>query len=178
MFVDFSDIKQKDLSQTKKKISYLERASLLIASTVKWHLKKLDDLEIELEKQIERIDAESGLDDRMAAVSIYNKILRNIQDEVEEINRELLFLDSPYFGKITFSPTKSTLRRDIDTYIGKFALIDEETQLPLVTDWRAPIANIYYENSGPTDGVFFNSPLGRQEGNLKQKRQFQISKAR
>ena len=177
--VDFSDIKQKDLSQTEKEeYPYLERASLLIASTVKWHLKKLDDLEIELEKQIERIDAESGLDDRMAAVSIYNKILRNIQDEVEEINRELLFLDSPYFGKITFSPTKSTLRRDIDTYIGKFALIDEETQLPLVTDWRAPIANIYYENSGPTDGVFFNSPLGRQEGNLKQKRQFQISKAR
>ena len=63
-------------------------------------------------------------------------------------------------------------------YIGKFALIDDETQIPLVTDWRAPIANIYYQNSGPAEGVSFDSPVGKQEGDLKQKRQFQISKAR
>ena len=177
--VDFSNVNTDTISQTEREeYPHLEKVTITIAETVKWHLRKLKDLEIELEKQIERIDRESGMDDRMEAVGVYNKILRNIQDKVNEMNRELVFIDSPYFGKITFSPTKSSLRKEINTYIGKFGLIDEESKIPLVTDWRAPIANIYYENSGPTDGVSFESPLGKQEGDLKQKRQFQISKAR
>ncbi len=176
---NFSDIQSKDLSQVEKEeYPHLEKVTNILTKTVHKHLKRIDDLEIELEKQIARIDRESSLDARKEAVGVYNKILKNIQDEVNEINRELISLDIPYFGKILFSPTKSTLRRDINTYIGKFALMDEETQIPLVTDWRAPIANIYYQNSGPTESVFFDSPLGKQEGNLKQKRQFQISKAR
>ena len=177
--VDFSNLDKEKISQTEQEeYPYLENVTKIITEKIKWHLNKLDDLEIELEKQIKRIDQESGMDDKKEAVSIYNKILQNIQDEIAEINRELIFIDSPYFGKITFSPTNSTLRKDINTYIGKFALIDKDTQIPLITDWRAPIANLYYENSGPTESVSFESPLGKQEGDLKQKRQFQISKAR
>lgn len=177
--VNFSDVNQKDITETEKEeYPYLEKVAKILYSTIQWHLKNLENLEVELEKQIKRIESEAGLDDRQEAVSVYNKIFQKILDEIEEINRELLFLDSPYFGKITFSPTKSTLRREINTYIGKFALIDEDTKIPLVTDWRAPIANIYYENSGPSQGVSFESPLGKQEGDLKQKRQFQINKAR
>jgi len=176
---NFSDVTNKEISETERnEYPHLEKVTNIIAKTVEKHIQKLEELEIELEKQIERIDMESGIDDKKDAVSVYNKILKSLQDEVERINKDLIALDAPYFGKIVFSPTKSTLRREINTYIGKFALMDENTQIPLVTDWRAPIANIYYENSGPTDGVFFDSPMGRQEGDLKQKRQFQISKAR
>ena len=48
----------------------------------------------------------------------------------------------------------------------------------MITDWRSPIANIYYQNSGPRENVSFLAPVGERFGNLKQKRQFQISKAR
>ena len=177
--VNFSDVNTLQISQTEKEeYPHLKRVTQIIADTIKWHLNRIEDLQIELEKQIERIQRESGMDDKKEAVSIYNKIFQDIQDEIIETNRELIALDYPYFGKIIFSPTQSTLKKDISTYIGKFALMDKDTQIPLVTDWRAPIANIYYENSGPAENVYFESPMGKQIGNLKQKRQFQISKAR
>ncbi len=177
--VNFSDINTKTISQTEKEeYPHLKKVADIITDTIKWHLNRIKDLQVELEKQIERIQRESGMDDRKEAVGIYNKIFQDIQDEIIETNKELIALDCPYFGKIVFSPTQSTLKRDINTYIGKFALMDKDTQIPLVTDWRAPIANIYYENSGPAENVCFESPMGKQVGDLKQKRQFQISKAR
>ncbi|MDD4382463.1 MAG: 3'-5' exonuclease [Candidatus Dojkabacteria bacterium] len=56
--------------------------------------------------------------------------------------------------------------------------MDETTHIPIITDWRSPIANLYYENSGPVNNISFMAPIGERKGDLKQKRQFQISRAR
>ena len=152
------------------KVTNITKSKLLIL------LNNLKRLEEQLERQIEEIDAETDSDEKKAARAVYNKILTEIEIIVGRINNELVTFDSPYFGKILFTPYDT--KRDIKIYIGKFALIDKETQIPLITDWRSPIANIYYQNTGPQVDVSFQAPIGIRRGDLKQKRQFQISRAR
>ena len=173
-FPDLSNISSLEQEEYPRLQEVTKRKVLLIKQLI----PRLERLEVELEHQIEIINMESGEDDIKAAKSTYNQILRQINELVDRINTELIALDSPYFGKIVFTPYDSTTKKPLILYIGKFALMDEETHIPIITDWRAPIANLYYENSGPTNNVSFVAPVGKRKGNLQQKRQFQISRAR
>lgn len=173
-FSDLTNISPLEQEEYPKLQEVTKRKALLIKQLV----PRLDRLEAELEHQIEIINMESGGDDIAEAKGVYNQILREIDIMVNRINTELIALDSPYFGKIVFTPYDSITKKPLILYIGKFALMDEESHIPIITDWRAPIANLYYENSGPTDSVSFVAPVGRRKGDLQQKRQFQISRAR
>jgi len=174
---DFSNIKAQSTLE-EEEYPHLEKVTNINLRSLKFLLPKLDRLEKELEEQVFLIDSESDIDERKDAKSIYNKIMVEIEILVNRINNELVGLDSPYFGKIIFQPYDSPSRKPLSMYIGKFALLDEETHIPLITDWRAPIANLYYQNSGPKNEVSFTAPVGERKGDLKQKRQFQISRAR
>ncbi|HOV29564.1 MAG TPA: 3'-5' exonuclease [Candidatus Dojkabacteria bacterium] len=175
--VDFSNVK-KDTNILQEEYPYLEHTTQITSSKLAFLLQKLHSLEIDLENQAMIIKAESGQDSILAAKSIYNKILNQIERVVDRINEELNVLDSPYFGKISFLSYDSTTGKPLTLYIGKSAKIDEKTNLPLIIDWRSPIANLYYQNSGPRQNVSFLAPIGEKKGNLLQKRQFQISLAR
>ena len=172
---DFSDVKCKDTLE-EEEYPHLEQVTHLNTQTIKTLLPRLDQLTKELEDQARIMEQETG-DDAKDAKSIYNKILKDIQTTVDRINLDLSKIDNPYFGKIIFTP-KTSRAKDLDIYIGKFAVMDKDTHLPLVVDWRAPIANIYYQNSGPTEDVEFEAPVGKRKGDLKQKRQFEIARAR
>jgi len=173
---DFSDI-DNESKLFKEEYPHLEKVTHINTQSIKNLLPRLDKLEEELEDQIRIVEQETG-DDAKDAKSIYNKILQEIQETVDRINIDLIKIDNPYFGKILFDPYESKTKKDMSLYIGKFAVVDENTHIPLVIDWRAPIANIYYQNSGPTNNVQFEAPIGLRKGNLKQKRQFEISRAR
>jgi DNA helicase II / ATP-dependent DNA helicase PcrA len=174
---NFSNVVPKDKNE-KEEYPHMEKVTNINAETAKKIIKRLKDLEIELEDQVKLIERESDLDARKEAVGEYNKILRSIEECIERINRELIKLDTPYFGKIIFETKIKGASKELPIYIGKFALMDKDTYQPLISDWRAPIANIYYENSGPTSTLQYESPAGIREGNLIQKRQFNISNAR
>jgi len=49
----------------------------------------------------------------------------------------------PYFARVDFQE-KDKLKEE-KFYIGKMALIREEDQELIIVDWRAPVANLYYE---------------------------------
>lgn len=172
---NFSDVEFKN-ELYKEEYPNLIKITNITKGKLKILFSTLTRLEEQLERQLEEIDAETDSDEKKAARAVYNKILTEIEITVGRINDELVTLDSPFFGKILFTPYDT--KRDIKIYIGKFALIDKETQVPLITDWRSPIANIYYQNTGPTKDVSFHAPIGIRKGDLKQKRQFQISRAR
>lgn len=174
---NFSTVKSKSPVESEE-YPHLEQVTSITKSKVDILLKNLHKLEEELERQVEEIEAESDLDGKNDAKSVYNSILNEIEILVNRINNELITLDSPYFGKIVFQPDDSKTKNPLQLYIGKFALIDKDTHIPLITDWRSPIANIYYRNSGPRKDVSFTAPVGERKGELKQKRQFQISRAR
>jgi DNA helicase-2/ATP-dependent DNA helicase PcrA len=173
---DFSDVEY-DSELEREEYPHLEKVTKINVKTIKLLLPRLEKLQQELEDQIRIIEQETG-DDAKDAKSIYNKILHEIQTTVDRINLDLSKVDSPYFGKIVFSPYNSRKNKDLNIYIGRFAITDKNTHIPLVVDWRAPIANLYYQNSGPTDDVEFEAPVGIRKGDLDQKRQFEISRAR
>jgi DNA helicase II / ATP-dependent DNA helicase PcrA len=174
---NFDDLKELSPLE-KEEYPNLKKVTEIKRNVINNLLPRLNQLEEELEQQIYLIETESDLDAKKDAKGVYNQLLRKISELIDRINTEIIALDSPYFGKIRFKPYDSKIEKELDLYIGKFALMDDTTHKPLITDWRAPIANLYYENSGPTEGVSFDTPAGKREGDLQQKRQFQISRAR
>lgn len=175
---DFSDvIPSNDIEN--EEFPYFSGTESYIIAKFRELFHKLKNIEKEIEDQIIVIENETG-DDKAEAVSVYNKLLSKADLFVDRINRELDVLSSPYFGKIRIRRDKSqgVSENTYDVYIGKFACFDENTNKLLITDWRAPITNVYYENSGPKKGISFKSPIGNLTGDLLQKRQFDISDGR
>jgi DNA helicase-2/ATP-dependent DNA helicase PcrA len=173
----FADLEELSELEEEEYVN-LKKVTSIKVKDIRELIPRLERLEEELEQQIFLIQTESDIDERKEAKGVYNQILRKIEELVDRINNELISLDSPYFGKIVFTPYDSKTEKAISLYIGKFALVDKHTYQPLITDWRSPISNLYYQNSGPTNNVSFETPIGIRAGDLNQKRQFQISRAR
>ncbi|MBQ7796901.1 MAG: AAA family ATPase, partial [Lachnospiraceae bacterium] len=80
-------------------------------------------------------------------------------------------LKKPYFGRIDFHD--ETLDSEEAFYIGKCGISRDATH-PVVIDWRAPVANVYYENGLGT--CSYQSPEGDELPiDLKLKRTYEIS---
>lgn len=137
-----------------------------------------------VEESIYRISKEKGLlDDSVAANKrhfnsessqqyIDLMIGSMMQDRMELKLKNLIKARSkPYFARIDFC---EDIKEDIEKlYIGKMALIREENQELIIVDWRAPIANLYYE--GRLGDAHYVCPDGDINGRLLLKRQFTIN---
>lgn len=80
----------------------------------------------------------------------------------------------PYFACVEFKEVDRSNKEKY--YIGKMALIDEDTMELIITDWRAPIANLYYESR--LGEAQYSCPEGIIKGDLLLKRQFIINEGR
>lgn len=76
---------------------------------------------------------------------------------------------SPYFARIDF---KEGYEAPETLYLGIASLRNQETEDTLVIDWRAPIANLYYE--GELGTTFYATDSDQFEVELLLKRQFKI----
>ncbi|MCC7289790.1 ATP-binding domain-containing protein [bacterium] len=172
---DFSDFKPSNDIESEE-FPYFVNVEDISIKEIKQLRNKLEQLNRELNEQTAIVEEQTG-DDKKDAIKIYNQILKKIEQQVDRINLDLERVNEPYFGKIQISRhhTSKLPAGEMTAYIGKFAYFDKNSQKVLVTDWRAPIANVYYMNSGPTKGVEFKSPIGILSGDLNQKRQFDIS---
>lgn len=82
--------------------------------------------------------------------------------------------DRPYFARIDFHEEDKPKHEKL--YIGKMALIRESDQELIIVDWRAPVANLYYE--GRLGEAVYKSPNGEIGGRLLLKRQFSIDEGK
>ncbi len=95
-----------------------------------------------------------------------------MQDRTNLKLRNLIAAKSkPYFAKIDFLEAEKESSEKL--YIGKMALIREEDQELIIVDWRAPVANLYYEER--LGDASYKSPEGSVKGQLQLKRQFSIN---
>lgn len=95
-----------------------------------------------------------------------------IRDTLALRLRNLLVARSkPYFARIDFKEKDSSKRENL--YIGKMSLMRDEDQEVIIVDWRAPIANLYYE--GRIGEADYWCPGGNIKGELTLKRQFAIN---
>jgi DNA helicase-2/ATP-dependent DNA helicase PcrA len=158
---------------------YLTRLIDLLANEINEKYKLVLEYQKELEDIKEKINAMTG-DDKSDSIGDYNNIFKQTKRVVDDLNRLLDQISAPYFGRVVFDRRRDNTfpAGQITSYIGKFAYFDQETSRALITDWRAPMANLYYMNQGPTKDVTFESPAGIQNGDLKEKTQFDIAMGR
>ena len=75
-------------------------------------------------------------------------LLHNTQSQLRENKRDLLRCQKarkkPYFGRIDF--VDPNLRREESYYMGRVGIAQNGAE-PVVIDWRAPVASVYYENA-------------------------------
>ncbi|WP_026565140.1 RNA polymerase recycling motor HelD [Bacillus sp. UNC41MFS5] len=103
----------------------------------------------------------------------YMTLLTNAQFlELAESELERLesVIGKPYFSRINF--TSSGDSNEEILYIGKASLFDRVNQIPIIVDWRSPIANVYYD--GRLGDVTYEAYGETQSGYLSLKRQYEI----
>ena len=99
-----------------------------------------------------------------------------VQEEVyKTIDRRLMeftkLKENPYFGKVTFKEEDSLPE---DMYIGRYGLTLENAYEPLIVDWRAPIASLFYKGTlGPAS---YNPPAGEVKADIIDRKQIIIKK--
>lgn len=78
----------------------------------------------------------------------------------------------PYFGRLDFEEQGQEALR---LYIGKLGVGDPDGGKPLIIDWRAPVASLFYSFTGG-DSATYESPEGLIEGLVYLKRNIVIRK--
>lgn len=87
-----------------------------------------------------------------------------------ELERLASVIGKPYFSRINFTSSGDTNEEIL--YIGKASLFDRVNQIPIIVDWRSPIANVYYD--GRLGDVTYDAYGETQSGYLSLKRQYEI----
>ncbi|MDR3593479.1 RNA polymerase recycling motor HelD [Clostridium sp.] len=80
--------------------------------------------------------------------------------------------ESPYFGKVTFKENEDIPE---DIYVGRYGLTLENSFEPLIVDWRAPIAALFYK--GTLGKSSFNPPTGEIDVDILSRKQLIIKKS-
>ena len=149
----------KEIERLEETKEYIRR---IISLVVEKRLKYRKDMR----------EAFSELDDMDNSLS-YASILLNAKllDSLEQ-NFGMLkkSKDHPYFARMDIR--QSDKDRDEQLYIGKISLFDESMDTPLVVDWRAPIASVYYD--GRLGKAQYKSYGEEYEIDLFRKRQYTI----
>lgn len=120
------------------------------------NLNEFDEFKYEDLTNRQMIDAEiDAADERMKKYRLYEKLL-----------------DSPYFGRIDFCYEDD---EEPETYyigVGNFS--PKKSAEPLIFDWRAPVASLYYDyDKGPAS---FDAPAGTISGEITRKMQYKIAR--
>ncbi|GAA0138079.1 hypothetical protein YSY43_49200 [Paenibacillus sp. YSY-4.3] len=79
-------------------------------------------------------------------------------------------LREPYFGRLDFEEMG---RESAPLYIGKVGVGDPSGKQPVVIDWRAPVASLFYSFTGG-DSATYEAPEGIIEGLVYLKRNIVI----
>lgn len=99
-----------------------------------------------------------------------------ILESMRESNRQNLRIgvQEPYFGRLDFQEDG---KEDVmPIYIGKVGVSDIDTMKPIIIDWRAPVASMFYSFTGGEELAFYQSPDGLVEGDVYLKRNISIRK--
>lgn len=114
---------------------------------------------------------QSGMDeaDRVAAEQSVNRMAFSGEGAVARKRRLLKLIDSPYVGRIDFTPAGGTRET---VYIGIYTFFDELERANLIHDWRAPISSMFYDYE--LGEAAYETPSGKIPGEITLKRQYKI----
>ncbi len=96
----------------------------------------------------------------------------NFKEKIKQLEELGYLLSEPYFSRIDLA---NVVNNKVDQiYIGKFGLTLGVGEKPLITDWRAKIASVYYKYRYPQKGVVYDTQDGQVMRDLLLKRTFEF----
>ncbi|MEX0137082.1 UvrD-helicase domain-containing protein [Bacillus nitratireducens] len=131
-------------------------------------LQKMKDILCTMDEQLEQLEK----------IPVYygEDFKEQILESMRESNRQNLRIGvhEPYFGRLDFQ--EDGKEEVMPIYIGKVGVSDKDTMKPIVIDWRAPVASMFYSFTGGEELAFYHSPDGLVEGDVYLKRNISIRK--
>lgn len=155
---------EKDLSRQAEE-RYLEQTLAVVRDNLDNYGREVNRMQNDIDEMLAHYHDND--------VEVYT-ILTNTVTLHEHMKRALMrnekALSKPYFGRIIFHD--EALDKEESIYIGKGG-ISKDTTHWMVVDWRAPVANAYYENG--LGKCSYTAPNDTQiEINLEHKRTYEI----
>ena len=140
-------------------LKYIEKRKAVTDYILDYRKKTVEDYKDDEDKVIDYFDHEAY---------VKEEAFKTIDKRLSEFFK---LKEVPYFGKVTFTEEEEGAE---ELYIGRFGLTPEETYEPVIVDWRAPIASLFYKgNLGEAE---YSSPVGEIKTNIIGRRQIIIKK--
>ncbi len=140
-------------------LKYIEKRKAVTNYILDYRKKTVEDYKDDEDKVIDYFDHEAY---------VKEEAFKTIDKRLSEFSK---LKEVPYFGKVTFTEEEEGAE---ELYIGRFGLTPEETYEPVIVDWRAPIASLFYKgNLGEAE---YSSPVGEIKTNIIGRRQIIIKK--
>ncbi|MBZ9609212.1 AAA family ATPase [Clostridium estertheticum] len=140
-------------------LKYIQKRKEITKYILEYRKKVIEDYRDDEDLVIEYFDHE---------VYVKEEAFKTIDRRVRELTE---LKSSPYFGRIDFSEEDYGINK---MYVGRFGVTPENTYEPLVVDWRAPVASLFY--TGALGEAFYDAPKEKIRVNILAKRQFIIKK--
>ena len=149
--------------------AHLEKTLAVVRSNVESYGREVDKMQADIDEMLDHYH------DNDAEVYIILNNTITLHDHMKRaLARNEKALSKPYFGRIAFRDEE--LGKEEDLYIGRGG-ISRDTTHQMVIDWRAPVANAYYENG--LGKCSYPSPSGTPvKIDLKLKRTYEIEDGR
>ena len=148
---------------------HLDQTLTLVASTLEESRATKRSIDSEVHRLMETGDPDSSIDYADLSVNLM------IQGSLELRLRNLAEASrKPYFARVDFREEGSS--HVAPYYIGKMVLIRESDMKPVIIDWRAPVASLYYEER--LGEAHYQAPRGDVRGTMSLKRQYTIEDGR
>lgn len=141
-------------------LNYLEKRQKITEYIVEYRKNIIDEYKDDEDKLIDYFDHERY---------VKEETFKTIDRKLKELN---ILKVSPYFGSIEFREEEFGVEK---IYIGRFGLTLEDSFEPLIIDWRAPIASLFY--NGSLGEAKYKAPMGEIDVNILRRRQYIIKKS-
>ncbi|CDF57542.1 RNA polymerase recycling motor HelD [Thermobrachium celere] len=153
----------------QEELKYLD----FILSFLKIHHKRLLATKAILTKELSKGigDPKDDSSDPYISMLINTQLSDTLEEKLEKIEHAH---KKPYFARVDFTEDGSKNREKL--YIGKMCVLDDKNFKPYIIDWRAPIANLYYE--GRLGKAHYVCPDGKIYGEIHLKRQYTIEEGK
>lgn len=157
------------MEQREKEEIHLQETLQVIRCNVENYEQEIHRMSAQIKDMLQRYQSND--------VGIYTELCNTItmRDNMNyALMRNQKAVNKPYFGRIDFKDVISNTRESL--YIGRSG-ISKDTTHQVVIDWRAPIANAYYENG--LGECSYRSPNGKDICiNLELKRTYEIEEGK
>ncbi|EOU1993378.1 HelD family protein [Clostridium perfringens] len=141
-------------------LSYINKRKFVTQYILDYRKNAVEEYKDDEDKLIEYFDHERYVKEQ-AFTTIDNKL------------KELTILkESPYFGRVTFNDLEFDQKDTL--YVGRFGVTPEGSYEPVIVDWRAPVASLFYH--GSLGEASYTSPDGPIKCDIEGRRQIIVKK--